>query len=814
MGARVPTGSLRRRLAAAVLLALVCALVPVATPAAAAEDEPGGDAVVEVILDDRAALDRLVASGADLTHELATRDGAIVAQVVVDADGLQALRDDGYRIGRTLWTQADTDAVLAERAATIAAKRQQSRAAASRSFLAGADEDTLTLLRSDTYTNLDNGRFLYVEVKTSAGSPTSTQPTLTLSWDSGPGTAIGSGGSITMQRFVDAGVYMYHLREVSVATRPDRIRITSTAGGSLESGVNEWLPIDQNGDRQDPYFTDFVDHYLTPQELYARIEQLHRQYPDLTDIVELPYPTNGYQRKAMASMSGTTPIGNSVPTSAQPSAVYLESLEWGHRGGNDVMAEFVNPGTANAPLTVFVLGTRVTVNLATNAAGASVSTAAQVVAAINASSGASQLLFARTYAGNAGAGIVQPRALVNLSDFLSAPPEVRRGPQTVKLLRIGRHRDGSRTGVFIYAQEHAREWVPPQITIETAERLLRNYAHDGRTKQLVNNLDIFILPSVNPDGGTLSFYDRPSQRRNMTRHCPLTATSGMPSGRNGWGVDVNRNYDVGSLFDGYFGASTSCTSDTYSGPSELSEPESSNVDWVPATFRNIKFSMNTHSSGNLFMWSPGAYIVPGRITLPRPDLGTETFFWSASTHILTEIKRFRNLAVEPTATGPVVDVLYSAAGNSGDELFYKYGIFGWDFEVGGAGFQPQWAPEGHAQTMEFANGMTGILDVAYAWTFDHQRPDSKAVSWQAEDGSWKLRFDTSEPATVFYTLDGSRPTLASAKYAASGFREPPQVLTVPAGTTVGFFSADMAGNVENNYRPDGSAENFNKARVG
>jgi hypothetical protein len=32
--------------------------------------------------------------------------------------------------------------------------------------------------------------------------------------------------------------------------------------------------------------------------------------------------------------------------------------------------------------------------------------------------------------------------------------------------------------------------------------------------------------------------------------------------------------------------------------------------------------------------------------------------------------------------------------------------------------------------------------------------------------------------------------------------------------TVHWFAADMAGNVENNYRPDGSAENFNKARVG
>ena len=116
--------------------------------------------------------------------------------------------------------------------------------------------------------------------------------------------------------------------------------------------------------------------------------------------------------------------------------------------------------------------------------------------------------------------------------------------------------------------------------------------------------------------------------------------------------------------------------------------------------------------------------------------------------------------------------------------------------------------------MEFANGMTGLFDVAYAWTKDKQRPDSKAVASRRGGRLVEAQFQTSEPATVFYTLDGSRPTLASTKYAVNDFREPPQVLTVPAGTRVHFFSADMAGNVENNYRPDGKSENYNKARIG
>ncbi len=58
----------------------------------------------------------------------------------------------------------------------------------------------------------------------------------------------------------------------------------------------------------------------------------------------------------------------------------------------------------------------------------------------------------------------------------------------------------------------------------------------------------------------------------MTNHCPARTTATRPR-RNSWGVDLNRNFSVGSLFDGYSGASATCTGDTFAGPAELSEPE-------------------------------------------------------------------------------------------------------------------------------------------------------------------------------------------------------------------------------------------------
>jgi hypothetical protein len=926
---------------AAVAMALVFAQLA-ATQAAG--DTTGDDlgrsadeeaSVVEVLVEDTDELDRLVATGVDLDHDVQWRDEGIVAHAVVTPNERASLQARGFTLGAVVFGPNDSAAAIEEREAVIAeaVAENEEFAAASDDGLGVQAVSDVKIIRVDYYTSLGN-QILSVEAKWAQGQTASNA--LTVQRDSGPGTEIGSGGSQNISRFVDVGVYLYHRGASLVSTRPDYIRITSPTGDVAVAKVNDWLPItteDPEGDGV--YVKDFVTSYMTPTDLYERIHQLAAEFPDISEIVELPYRTNGYRRKAQALLDppgnrvrvdepspvagdyayaaasygpsapaagvpgpftvaddgtalpaegcdpligfpagaialvdrGTCPFvqktqnaqaagaaavvivnnvggnpispggsgpGITIPTlmisqadgnlikanlpatgSVVPGVgvsnnarVGIDSVAWGHEGGNDISIEVVDPGMPDQPLSVSVVGSLVQVNLATDAAGARVSTAAQVAAALNASAG--HLVHAYTYRGNAGNGIAPPSARRMLSDNLSAPDSVSREPHPVYAIRIGKHRDGSRPGVLAYAQEHAREWVPPLVTIETAERLLRNYAHHGRTKQLVNNLDIWIAPSINPDGGHYSFYDFASQRRSMTRHCAVTGTLDL-LGRNSWGVDNNRNYDEYSLFDGYSGASTSCTSDVFAGPGELSEPENRNVDWL-ASQPNIKFAMNLHSSGNYFMWSPGSYATPGRISAPRPTLEEESFFWGSSARILTEIKRHRGLSVTPARTGPISDVLYSAAGNSGDMLWYKYGIYAWNFEVG-TSFQPSW-PNAAQETMEFSNGLMELVRVAYDYDKDHQRPQSRlTVTESATPGMVDVRFETSEPAAVFYTLDGATPTYDSTLYAAAGIREGGETLTVPAGLRIHWFSVDSAGNVEKSYRPDGNGKNYNKANA-
>jgi len=619
---------------------------------------------------------------------------------------------------------------------------------------------------------------------------------------------------------------MYHrfLQRVN-GPDPKRVRVASSAGGTDEGPVTEWvgktLPPHVAG-YQPGFFNDYTDPTLVDQ----RFAQLVTEYPDLAQQIELPEKTDGYRRKAQtvtglivngAPYNGQT--GNFTQTAGN-TAVIVESLAYGHEGGNLIGVQTRNPGVANSPLTVTVNGNDIFVDLATNASGALASTAGQVVDAINASPQASQLVRAFRYRNAAGTGIAQAVPMLRLSDRLAAPAHVVRGPYTMKVMRIGKVRDGSKVGVFIFCQQHAREWVTPLTCWETAERLLKNYATDPQTKELVDNLDIFILPSVNPDGSHYSRYDFAAQRRNLINHC-APGTFQDPLARNAWGVDLNRNNSVGSFFDGYDGADNNCTSDVYAGTGELSEPEIRNEHWIVDTFTNIKFSINIHTYGGYFMWAPGSYIANGRVTLPAPNIGIERYFFDVADTILARIKEYRNTVIEPERTGPIADVLYSAAGNSADDQWYRRGIISYSFEAGSrtfavnqqtgeitrtdvaggglAGFRPDYATEGRPEAMEFTDGNFGLMESALQYARD-TTPPVTSIEYDTLDSAGapiNFRFNwPGEAAVIRYTTDGSTPTQASQTYENQGPRRPGQVLTISraGATTVKWIATDIKGN--------------------
>lgn len=84
-------------------------------------------------------------------------------------------------------------------------------------------------------------------------------------------------------------------------------------------------------------------------------------------------------------------------------------------GGNAITVAYVDPAAISQSLGVVVAGSAITVNLATDGAGAITSTAAQVKTAIDASGPAAALVNVANAGGDTGAGVVTAMAAAALS---------------------------------------------------------------------------------------------------------------------------------------------------------------------------------------------------------------------------------------------------------------------------------------------------------------------------------------------------------------------------------------------------------------
>ena len=813
--------------------------------AVAGPDDP---AQIQFKLPSRDAIEDFQSLGLSMDHGIrnAPGGGVLVSAWVTDEE-LALVRARGFEPVATIADKNQIDLIRAERDETLAELKAANRAlsvnAAGRRG-ASAAPGVVRLQRAEYYSN-NVGRWLSIEAAAPSivtCAPGCTSGTIVAEWYDAAGTRMGGGNLvISVDPQLNPDYYQFHTQIFRIGNKgdggamPASVKVAAPNGDVDTLATREWIA--ENPSPPGPgVLKGFVTHYNDSQEAYKKMRDLATEFPNISEAVKLPEQTRGYQRKAqtMLGYSATTPYvtfdatnrpvaGASPATANQPRTVVLTSKAYGHLGGNSLTAQIVNPGAGDAPLSVAVTGNQIRVSAATDSAGAITSTAAQVVAAINADPAASSLVLASLWRTSTGNLPVIPGPASPLSDLLRAPATFPRGPQDQWMLRIGKQRDGSKVGVFLYCQEHGNEIATSGVCLETAERLVRNYGTDPETTELIDGLDIFIVPQINGDGAAHSLYDA-NRRTNLSNHCEDTvkfpANDTDPAMRNGWGVDLNRNFSQGSAFDGYFGATVSdCTNGNFAGIFEFSEPETRNESWVQTNFRNIKFVNNIHSSGGFFMWPPGAYIQAGRVPLPYPPYGTLNFFDQTGKEVLDRIKSHRGTAVLPQQTGPVIDVLYSAAGNSADEAYYSNGIIGFDFEIGAVhyndtgtgpatcdpGQQPPFGAstnaclvnEGFHEAMEFASGNYGLLREALDYANDTTAPNAQAVS-TPENGalvnSYEVRFTTDEAASIHYTTDGSTPTTASPEYKPSRARALPDSLVLGAGTTLKWIAHDFKGN--------------------
>ena len=146
----------------------------------------------------------------------------------------------------------------------------------------------------------------------------------------------------------------------------------------------------------------FFDRYMDPTEINGRFDDARRSsFPDIAEIVPLPNLTAGLPAQGVRPSIGpsnfTTPARPATSSATRHAGRDPRVARDGPPGRQPAHGPVREPGRPGARRSRCTMnGMDLTVSLATNAAGALSSTAAQIVAAINANPAASALADARS----------------------------------------------------------------------------------------------------------------------------------------------------------------------------------------------------------------------------------------------------------------------------------------------------------------------------------------------------------------------------------------------------------------------------------
>ncbi|GID95620.1 carboxypeptidase T [Amorphoplanes digitatis] len=224
--------------------------------------------------------------------------------------------------------------------------------------------------------------------------------------------------------------------------------------------------------------------------------------------------------------------------------------------------------------------------------------------------------------------------------------------------------DESEPEVLYDANHHAREHLTVEMAVYLLHLYADNYATDTRIRNVVNSREIWIIPSVNPDGAEydVATGSYRSWRKNRQPN----------SGSSYVGTDLNRNY--GYKWGCCGGSSGTTSSDTYRGPSAFSAPETRVIrDFVNSRVvggvQQIKAAIDFHTYSELVLWPLG---------YTNADTATGVMTADQNNTFAT---LGRQMAATNQYTPEQASDLYITDGDSLDWLWGQHKIFAYTFEM-------------------------------------------------------------------------------------------------------------------------------------
>ena len=200
--------------------------------------------------------------------------------------------------------------------------------------------------------------------------------------------------------------------------------------------------------------------------------------------------------------------------------------------------------------------------------------------------------------------------------------------------------DPSEPEILYTSNHHAREAAALSVNMYTMWYILENYASDEDLRYLVDNVEMYFVPLVNPDGWVYNQTIQPNGggmwRKNRRNN-----------GNGTFGVDLNRNY--GYEWGGV-GSSGNGNSDVYRGDAPFSEAESQALKWFTEQ-HEFQIALNYHTAANMLL-HPWGYT--DGIECEDHDQFIAFKSW------MTEVNGYLNIQSS---------LLYEAAGDSDDWMY-------------------------------------------------------------------------------------------------------------------------------------------------
>ncbi|MFJ7069446.1 M14 family zinc carboxypeptidase [Streptomyces sp. NPDC101115] len=160
-------------------------------------------------------------------------------------------------------------------------------------------------------------------------------------------------------------------------------------------------------------------------------------------------------------------------------------------------------------------------------------------------------------------------------------------------------KDGSRPATLYLSNQHAREWITPEMTRRLMHHYLDGYGKDPRITKLVDTTELWFVLSANPDGYDFTHAD-PGNRQWRKN---LRDNNGDGRIESGDGVDLNRNFAYKWGYDDE-GSSPDPADETFRGTGPMSEPETRALDAFQKRI-GFAYGINYHSAAQLLLYGVG-----------------------------------------------------------------------------------------------------------------------------------------------------------------------------------------------------------------